>query len=143
MASLDLALHCLAEGAAVFAIGLDVPLYLSAHSEWVKVAPAGKAAVHVAKYLGADQAEPVRDRAELEAFADLLMPGWRDQLHYARFLPEMVVTHAVTGVTARPDVDVLGLDGIRIAGDWVGPEGMLADAAVASGLRAARSLLNS
>lgn len=143
MASLDLALDCLPEGAAVFAIGLDVPLYLSAHSEWVKVAPAGKATVHVAKYLGAEQAEPVRDRAELEAFADLLMPGWRDQLHYARFLPEMVVTHAVTGLAARPDVDALGLDGIRIAGDWVGPEGMLADTAVASGLRAAKSLLNS
>jgi hypothetical protein len=29
---------------------------------------------------------------------------------------------------------------VRIAGDWVGPEAMLADAAVASGLRAARSL---
>jgi hypothetical protein len=34
-------------------------------------------------------------------------------------------------------VDALGMEGVCIAGDWVGPEGMLADAAVASGLRAA------
>jgi len=142
MASLDLALEKLPDGSAVFGLGLDEPLYLSAHSEWVKVAPPGGALVHVAKYLGATESDAVGDRAQLEQFADLLMPGWREQVHYTRFLPEMVVTHSVTGLTPRPDVDALGLEGVRIAGDWVGPEGMLADTAVASGLRAARSIVS-
>jgi hypothetical protein len=137
MASLDLALTKLPEGASVFGLGLDQPLYLSAHSQWVQVAPPGGALVHVAKYLGASESDAVHDRAQLERFADLLMPGWREQVHYARFLPEMVVTHAVTGLVPRPDVDAL--EGVRIAGDWVGPDGMLADTAVASGLRAARA----
>lgn len=141
MASLDLALNELPEGSAVFGLGLDEPLYLSVHSQWVKVAPPGKATVHIAKYLGAQPSNAAADRAQLEAFADLLMPGWREQLHFARFLPEMTVTHSVTGLTPRPDVDAPAMEGVRIAGDWVGPDGMLADAAVASGLRAARSLL--
>jgi hypothetical protein len=135
MATLDIALERMPEGAARFGLGLDQPLYFSAHSTWVKVAPPGKAVVHVAKYAGSD------DRGELEAFADLLMPGWRELLVHARFLPDMTVTHAIPGVDGRPDVDALGIDGVRVAGDWVGPEGMLADAAFASGLRAARSLL--
>jgi hypothetical protein len=142
MASLDLALNQLPDGSAVFGLGLDEPLYLSVHSQWVKVAPAGKATVHVAKYLGGQPSNAVADRAQLEGFADLLMPEWRQQVHYARFLPELIVTHSVTGVTPRPDVDSLGIEGVRIAGDWVGPEGMLADAAVASGLRAAKSLIS-
>ncbi|MEO8096523.1 MAG: FAD-dependent oxidoreductase [Acidobacteriota bacterium] len=142
MACLDLCLTSLPEGSAVFALGLDQPLYLSVHSEWVKVAPPGKALVHVAKYKGGEAADAAGDRTELENFADLLLPGWRNRAEYIRFLPEMTVSHAVTGLTPRPDVDALGLDGVRIAGDWVGPEGMLADAAVASGVRAARSLLS-
>ena len=141
MATLDLALEKRPDGSAVFGLGLDEPLYLSVHSEWVKVAPPGGALVHVAKYLGASESDAVRDRAQLERFAELLMPGWREQVHYARFLPEMVVTHSVTGLMPRPDVDAPGVEGVRIAGDWVGSEGMLADTAVASGLRAARSLL--
>ena len=84
-------------------------------------------------------ADAVADRAQLEGFADVLMPGWRDCVRHARFLPEMHVTQAVHGLEGRPDVDAI--DGVRIAGDWVGPEGMLSDAAVASGRRAARSWL--
>jgi hypothetical protein len=141
MAALDLALNRLPENARVFGLGLDVPLYFSVHSQWAKVAPEGKTTVHIAKYLGANESDAHRDREQLEHYADLLMPGWRDQLHYARFLPDMVVAHSLTGLTPRPDVDALHLDAIRIAGDWVGPEGMLADAAVASGLRAADSLI--
>ena len=53
----------------------------------------------------------------------------------------MTVTHGLAGVDGRPGVDTLGIAGVRIAGDWVGPDGMLADAAVASGVAAARSLM--
>jgi pyruvate/2-oxoglutarate dehydrogenase complex dihydrolipoamide dehydrogenase (E3) component len=35
-------------------------------------------------------------------------------------------------------VDATGLPGVYLAGDWVGPAGLLADAALASGHDAAR-----
>ena len=66
-----------------------------------------------------------------------VMPGWREQAEVVRYLPNLTVTHATAAPAGRPDVDALGLDGVAIAGDWVGPEAMLADAAVASALRAA------
>jgi predicted NAD/FAD-dependent oxidoreductase len=34
-------------------------------------------------------------------------------------------------------MDALGIDNVVLAGDWVGPDGMLADAATSSGLAAA------
>jgi hypothetical protein len=42
------------------------------------------------------------------------------------------------GQRGRPDVTDTGCDGVLVAGDWVGPEGHLADAAIASGERAGR-----
>jgi phytoene dehydrogenase-like protein len=141
MACLDVALEEMPPSAAIFALGLDEPLYYSVHSHWVKVAPEGKGLVHLGKYMGSQKADPVSDRAQLERFADLLMPGWKERVAYVRFLPDMAVVNGLPGVAPRPDVDALGVDGARIAGDWVGPEGMLSDAAVASGLRAADHLL--
>jgi phytoene dehydrogenase-like protein len=142
-ACLDLGLRRPPDGAARFALGMDCSFYLSAHSAWARLiaegsAPEGATLVHVAKYL---RQKERADRRELEAFADLAMPGWRNELLTARFLPEMTVSHAVAARQGRPDVDALGMDDVRIAGDWVGPEGMLADAAVSSARRAVRSLL--
>ena len=37
----------------------------------------------------------------------------------------------------RPGVEVPGVRGLCLAGDWIGSEGMLADAALASAKRAA------
>jgi hypothetical protein len=68
------------------------------------------------------------------------MPGWRAEVELERFLPNMTVVHSIASVDGRPDVDALQLDGVALAGDWVGPEGMLADAAVASALRAAEAV---
>jgi hypothetical protein len=129
-AVLDIGLKALPESAARFALGLDQPLYFSVHSHSARLAPNRAALVHIAKY-------GTGERKELEQFADLLMPGWRAQAEVVRHLPNATVSHALPTTEARPDVDALGLDGITIAGDWVGPEGMLADAAVASALRAA------
>jgi hypothetical protein len=44
------------------------------------------------------------------------------------------------GLGGRPDVEVPELPGVFIAGDWVGTEGLLADAAVASAARAVHRL---
>jgi len=40
------------------------------------------------------------------------------------------------GLARRPDATAAEAPGVLLAGDWVGPEGMLADAALASGRRA-------
>jgi phytoene dehydrogenase-like protein len=137
MATLDLGLRSLPEGSARFALGMDRPLYLSLHSAAARLAPAGAALVHVGKYLSQGETDANSTRAELEHHADLCLPGWRRQAEVVRYLPNLTVTHAGATPAGRPDVDALGLDGVAIAGDWVGPEAMLADAAVASALRAA------
>lgn len=61
-----------------------------------------------------------------------------------RFLHRMVVSGgrplaANGGLAGRPPVTVPGAPGLLLAGDWVGDEGLLADAAVASGVVAGRS----
>jgi len=139
-ACLDLGMRRLPEGAASFALGLDAPMYFSVHSLYARgLAPEGGALVQIAKYLTRDASG---SRDELEGVADLAMPGWRNEVEMSRFLPEMTVVHAVPeAARPRPDVDTLKMPGIMIAGDWVGPECLLADAAVASGLRAARALV--
>ena len=139
-ACLDLGLRRLPARAGTFALGLDEPTYVSVHSEYATgLAPQGGALVQLAKYLSQDAS---CTREELEQRADLVMPGWRDEVAFARFLPEMTVMHAIPAVDhPRPDVDVLGLPSVAVAGDWVGREAMLADAAVASALRAARRVM--
>jgi len=47
------------------------------------------------------------------------------------------------GLPRRPAVDALGMPGLYLAGDWVGDEGMLADAAFAGAHRAAQSIIGS
>ena len=136
VACLDLGLSSLPEGAANFGLGIDRPLYFSVHSAAAQLAPEGTALIQMAKYLEADS-DPAADRAELEQFADLLAPGWRDRVIMTRFLPGMIVSHAMATPEGRPDVEALNQDGVAIAGDWVGPDHMLADTVVSSALRAA------
>ena len=136
LACLDLGLRKLPEGATRIALGVDQPLYLSVHSTAARLAPPGTALVHVAKYL-AGATDAASDRRELEQFVDLAIPGWREQVELVRFLPQMTVVNAIFSPQGRLAVDELGIPGVALAGDWVGPEGMLADAAVASALRAA------
>ncbi|HNE76441.1 MAG TPA: hypothetical protein PK623_16165, partial [Microthrixaceae bacterium] len=55
-----------------------------------------------------------------------------------RFLRRMVVQTAIPsvdhgGLVGRPRVAVADRPGVFLAGDWVGPVGMLADASLASG----------
>lgn len=138
MATLDLAIDGLPEGSARFALGLDQPLYFSVHSEWARLAPKGVAIIHAAKYLTAGE---TATRSELELWCDTVMPNWRGRVLHARFLPQMVVAHSGAELTGRPAANAFGLSGVRIAGDWVGSEGMLADTAVASGLEAASQLM--
>ena len=122
-----------------FLLGIDRPLYLSQHGPPARLAPEGIAVVHVVRY-GVTDVEA--DRAELRAHAAAagIDPG---RVVAERFLRRMVVCGAVPvaaggGLSGRPEVSVPGAPGLFLAGDWVGDEGMLADAAVSSGVRAGR-----
>src|SRR5258706_3544812 len=134
IACFDLGLEALPAKYGRFALGLDQPLYLSMHSAYANLAPAGGALIHIGKYLAANENGT---REELESVADLVLPGWRRHVKVARFLPNMTVSYAVPTVTGRLDVNAIPIPGIALAGDWVGKESMLADAAVASALEAA------
>lgn len=146
-ACLDVALRSLPQPRVGFALGIDQPLYLSVHSLTAKLAPEGGALIHVAKYLGSSPADnPAEIEAELEGALDLIQPGWRGELVERQFLPKMIVTHALAtaaqgGLQGRPKPDAAGIEGLCIAGDWVGAEGWLADAGMASAKSAATMIL--
>jgi phytoene dehydrogenase-like protein len=146
-ACLDVGLSALPVPGATFALGVDEPLYASVHSAVAKLHPSGGAVIHVAKYLpvGAD-GDARADERQLEGALDLLQPGWRSALVARRFLPELVVSHALVtaaggGLPGRPGPAVPGVAGLYVAGDWVGREGLLFDASAASAVEAARLVL--
>ncbi len=143
-ACLDLALRRLPRPDAGFALGVDRPWYVSVHSGAARLAPPGGAVIHAAWYL-----EPARPEASaslagaLEAVLDRLQAGWRDEVIQRRFMPSLTVTHALDTPAGRPDPDATGIAGVYVAGDWVGRDGMLADASVASAEQVARRILAS
>ena len=134
-AALDIALRRLPNPKHRFVLGLHRPLYLSVHTPYGRLAPEGGAVVHVMKYLA--PTERAGDRAELEGFMDQCLPGWREEVVAARFLPRIAAVSSMTSPHRRPDVPDSGRPGIFISGDWVGRQGWLADAAIASGTLAA------
>lgn len=143
-ASLELGLSSLPRPDALFALGVDGPWYASVHSASAAgLAPEGGAMVHVSKYLGGPDAEA--SEAELEAVLDALQPGWRPYVLARRFRPTLRVSHALPragtgGMAGRPRAEVSHVGGLYRVGDWVGPEGMLADASFASAEQVAHAL---
>ena len=147
-ACLDVALSSLPQPHACFALGIDQPLYFSVHSAAAKLAPQGGAVIQLAKYLSPTDTEAAQAAEhELEGLLDLLQPGWRDVLVDRRFLPSMIVTNAQVsaaagGLAGRPGPAVSDLPNVYVAGDWVGPTGMLVDASFASAKQAADMILS-
>ena len=142
-ACLDIALTSLPVAKATFALGTDKPLYFSVHSAAARLAPEGGALIHLLKYLPPDHEGPSEiDEGDMEELMDLMQPGWRQALVYRRFLPAMTVSHAIAtaarhGTEGRPDAQIADVPGLFVAGDWVGNQGLLADASLASARRAA------
>ncbi len=134
-ACLDLALR--RHPAQPLVLGLDAPVYLSVHNPPAKLGPAGTFVVHAMRY-GARSAE--QDRPALDAL--VARGGIRvGDIIDCRFLARMVVSQgtplAGRGMAGRPGHVIDQHPGLFIAGDWVGPHGLLADAAMASGRSAA------
>jgi phytoene dehydrogenase-like protein len=131
---LDLGLSSLPRRTQRFALGVDEPTYLSRHSP-----PRHRDGVLLS--LASYTRQP---RAELEALADTVQPGWRERVTLERFLPRMAAVSAIPtpaggGLTGRPAID--RGEGLYLAGDWIGPEGWLVDAAISSGAAAAAAAL--
>jgi phytoene dehydrogenase-like protein len=145
-ACLDVALTRLPKPKSLYAFGIDRPLYLSVHSASAQLAPKGSALIHVAKYLAPDEDDsPSQIESELENLLDLVQPGWRTRVAHRRFLPAMMVMNALAratqgGTVGRPGPQVDDVLGLYVVGDWVGTEGMLVDASLASARRAAEMI---
>ena len=136
---LDVALSRLPKRDHLFALGIDRPLYYSVHSAYAQLTPSGGALIHVAKYGGDAAAE-----GELELLLDELQPGWREVVVHRRFLPAMIVSNAVAepardGAAQRP-APTTSIRGLYLAGDWVGDDGILSDAALASARAAGKAI---
>ena len=122
-----------------YVLGVDDPVYGTTQSPPARQAPEGDSVVAVIRY-GARSAE--EDRPQLEAWLPHL--GVRpEDVVVSRFLARMTVAGATPraangGLAGRPPITATGVPGVLLAGDWVGPEGMLADAALASGHAAGR-----
>lgn len=87
--------------------------------------------------------EPVSEE-ELEAFLEALQPGWRAHLTARRYLPAIAVTQDYPRLGHRRAAGTVpDLPGIHLAGDWVGPHGMLSDCAAESAEAAAASVIAS
>ena len=125
-----------------YVLGIDEPLYATTQSPPACQAPDGAAVVAVLRYGGSD-----RSRDELSAY--LQHAGVTEEnIVVQRFLPRMVVASTMPradndGLPGRPSVRASGLEGVFLAGDWVGPNGLLADAALASGRQAGLAALQS
>lgn len=123
-------------------LGIDQPVYLSVHGPPAALAPEGGAVVHVTRYLRHDE-NLDRDVVQAELRSVAAAAGISDDdIAEERFLSSMTVAGGMptgpNGASGRPDVEDPARPGIMLAGDWVGPEGLLVDAAVASGSRAGR-----
>jgi glycine/D-amino acid oxidase-like deaminating enzyme len=133
---LDLALT---QRRQVFLLGLNQPVYLSAHAPTAALAPTGRGLVSLLRYLGPGESpgEPVAARTLLRNVARAAGIT-DDDVIFERPLHRMVVTHGAPtaaggGLRGRPSINALGVPNLFLAGDWVGPTGMLADASSASG----------
>ena len=74
-------------------------------------------------------------------------PAGATHLVARRYLPKMIVTHAVPLADdgdgrGAATIDVAEQPNVFLAGDWVGPDAMLADAAAASAAQAAQQVLS-
>jgi phytoene dehydrogenase-like protein len=147
VACLDVALRTLPHPEHPVVLDLERPVLMAAQSRYARVAPDGAGLIHTFKQLDPRlETTPEDDERELEAVLDAAQPGWREALVRRFALPRIAAAGALPlvrsgGMAGRPGPAVPGRTGLYLAGDWVGPEGFLVDASVASARQAARLAL--
>ena len=147
LACLDVALSALPRPQHPIVQDLDAPRFMSAQSVYEQIAPPGAALIHTFKQLDPRQlGDPHADERDLEGLLDGAQPGWRDVLVKRVSLPRIAAVGALPtasggGFAGRPGVQMPGWPNVYLAGDWVGPEGFLVDASMASARHAAQLIL--
>jgi phytoene dehydrogenase-like protein len=147
VACLDVALSRLPSPNVPVVQDLDGPRFMTAQSVYSRVAPEGGALIYTFKQQDPRHpGDPREDERDLEDLLDAAQPGWRDVLVRRQYLPRMEAVGALPtarggGFAGRPGPRVPGLEDVYLAGDWVGPEGFLVDASVASARSVARMVL--
>jgi phytoene dehydrogenase-like protein len=147
IACLDVALNRLPVPGRPIVQDLDGPRFMSAQSVYSRVAPEGAALIISFKQLDPRYpGDPREDERDLEELLDAAQPGWRGALVKRQYLPRIEAVGALPtaregGFAGRPGSRVMGLHNIYMAADWVGPEGFLLDASMASARRAAELVL--
>ena len=147
IACLDVALERLPAPSYPVVQDLDGPRFLTAQSQYARVAPPGAALVHLFKQSDPRRpSDPEADEQDLEGLLDAVQPGWRDVVLRRIFLPRMEAVSALPlagsgGFAGRPGPRVPCLANGYLAGDWVGDEGFLVDTSMASAHAAAQQIL--
>jgi phytoene dehydrogenase-like protein len=147
VACLDLALERLPRPEHPVVFDLDRPLFVTAQSEFARLAPGGGAVVHAFKQLDPRQtSDPHQDLVDLEGLMDRVQPGWRQVLVERRYLPRIVAAGVLPlashgGLAGRADYRLDAIANLYVAGDWVGPRGFLVDASLDSARAVARLIL--
>lgn len=122
---------------------LDQPLFYNNPTSVAEVSNNGSTVVHMVKHLGLSSGDAKEDLHQLEKGLDLVWPGWRLNEITRQYLPSMTVTHDFRKVAGDggfgPEVN--GVDGLFVAGDWVGNSGMLVDTSFASAKTAANAVI--
>ena len=131
-ACLDLGLRRLPKPSTRFVLGIDKATYASVHTPGARLADNGHV-VHLMYYEPGDDIHV----CDLEALADELQPGWRNEAAARQIGQRRVVAHdrpqPGSGLGGRPRPIVEDLPGVFVAGDWVGPTDLLGTAAITSG----------
>ncbi|MEO7908993.1 MAG: NAD(P)/FAD-dependent oxidoreductase [Roseiflexaceae bacterium] len=145
LACLDVALHRLPASPHTIVQDLQHPRFLSTQSLYARIAPEHGALVCSFKQLDPRQpTDPRADQRELEDLLDIALPGWRELLVKRMYLPSIEAVGALPlasagGMAGRPDSRVA--TNLYVVGDWVGGEGFLVDASMASARQVARQLI--
>jgi phytoene dehydrogenase-like protein len=147
IACLDVALERLPVPDFPVVQDLDGPRFMSAQSVYSRVAPEGSALIIAFKQLDPRYpGDPREDERDLEDLLEAAQPGWRGVLVRRQYLPRIEAVGTLPtardgGFASRPGPRVPDLDNLYLAGDWVGAEGFLVDASMASAQRAAQLML--
>ena len=147
VACLDVALQRLPDPHHPIVQDLEAPRFMTVQSRFAHIAPQGAALIHLFKQLDPTApTDPREDERDLEALLDTCQPGWRDLLVRRIFLPRIeaagiLPTVAGGGLAGRPGPKVSGLAHLYLTGDWIGPQGFLIDAGLASARQVAQILL--
>ncbi|WHY31458.1 phytoene desaturase family protein [Bacillus wiedmannii] len=145
VAALDIGLKQLPNPLHHFALGLDQSIFFTNQSRAAKLSEDGSIVVSLIKYHN-----PVlelnhiqEDKEQLENAMELLHPNWKREVVEQQYLPEITVVHDFPHIdrVEKPGPNIPGMPGVYVAGDWAGHDEILADAAVASGKRAALHIL--